>query len=262
MRPAVTLLGLAVLPAVAPAAPPLAPGEGLTYRVSWAGIGAGEIKIAAQAEPEITPPRLRVTTTTATKGFARAFLEFNASAESVFDAGTGRLKLLTEWSRQGKKISEHAVAFDYPAAQALYTVPGAPDRSRTLPLPAGEPLDLIGQLVQTRDWNLRPGEKRDALVLFNDDFYELTLHATGEEEVRTPLGKFKTLVLQPRMERTPPKGMFRKGSTVRVWIARDDPRRLPVKFEVEFKIGTGVATLIQYQPPAKSAPPDAKDPRP
>ena len=25
------------------------------------------------------------------------------------------------------------------------------------------------------------------------------------------------------MEKTPPKGMFKKGSTVHVWIAQDDP---------------------------------------
>jgi hypothetical protein len=48
--------------------------------------------------------------------------------------------------------------------------------------------------------------------------------------------------------------MFKKGSAVRVWIAQDDPRRLPVKFEVEFKFGSGVATLVAYQPPASPKP--------
>jgi hypothetical protein len=195
-------------------------------------------------------------------------LAFDARAESLFDGETGRLKSLTEWSKQRTKVSEHAVTFDYAAAQALYSRPGISDPPRPLAMPAGEPMDLITQLVQTRDWDLKPGEKRDALVLFNDDFYELTIHAARYEDVRTPLGEFRTLVLEPRMDKTPPKGMFKKGSTVRVWIARDDARRLPVKFEVEFKIGTGVATLIQYQPPAKgpatavtTAPPDAKNPR-
>jgi hypothetical protein len=52
------------------------------------------------------------------------------------------------------------------------------------------------------------------------------------------------------MDKTPPKGMFKRGSAVRVWIAQNDPRRLPVKFEVELKFGSGVATLVAYQPPA------------
>jgi hypothetical protein len=43
--------------------------------------------------------------------------------------------------------------------------------------------------------------------------------------------------------------MFRRGSTVRVWIETDDDRRLPVRFEVGFRFGTGTASLIEYQPP-------------
>ena len=49
------------------------------------------------------------------------------------------------------------------------------------------------------------------------------------------------------MDKTTPKGMFKRGSKVRVWIAQDE-HRLPVKFEVEFKIGTGTATLETYTP--------------
>jgi hypothetical protein len=43
--------------------------------------------------------------------------------------------------------------------------------------------------------------------------------------------------------------MFKRGSSVRVWISQDE-RRLPVKFLVDFKFGSGVATLVNYQPPA------------
>jgi hypothetical protein len=73
------------------------------------------------------------------------------------------------------------------------------------------------------------------------------------EDVQTPIGKFRTIVLEPRMDKTPPKGMFRRGSSVRIWIAQDS-HRLPVKFEVEFKIGTGTAVLDAYE-----APPEPRD---
>jgi hypothetical protein len=107
-------------------------------------------------------------------------------------------------------------------------------------------MDLIMSLVQTRTWQLKPGEKQDALVIFDDDFYELTIYADAYEDVRTPMGKFKTLRLTPRMEKTEPKGMFKRGSAVHVWISQDG-KNLPVKFEVEFKFGSGVATLIDHQ---------------
>jgi hypothetical protein len=264
MRQIFALLLLAALPAATAAAAklPLRDGEAFTFKVSWAILpGAGEIKVSAANDTAGPSPRLLISTTTHTRGIARVLLPFDAQADSFFDQGTGRLVALTESSEQRNKKNAHSVAFDYPAAQALYTRTDPAEPPRPLVLPAGDPLDLITCLLQTRTWTLQPGEKQDALVLFNDDFYELTIHATGHEEVRTSLGTFQTLVLEPRMEKTPPKGMFKKGSTVRVWISRDD-RRLPVKFEVEFKIGTGVATLARYDAPPAALAPDAKNPRP
>jgi hypothetical protein len=251
MRSTLALFLLAALPAAADTQLALKDGEALTYKVSWALLpGAGQIKIMAQADTSATAPRLRVTTTTATRGLARLFLPFDARAESLFDAKSGRLLTLTESSQQPDRQTEHGVTFDYATARALYSIPGSRDKPRSLEMPAGDPMDLITSLVQTRSWDLKVGEKRDALVLFEDEFYELTVHAARTEEVETPLGTFHTIVLEPRMEKTQPKGMFKRGSTVRVWIEQDDERRLPVKFEVEFKIGTGLATLIDYQPPS------------
>lgn len=259
----------------AAAALPLQHGEHLSFKVNWAIMpGAGSIKIDAIADPAAPDARIMVTTTTSTRRFARMLMPFDAKAESLFDLKTGKLISLHETSTQRDKKNEHTVKFDHARRVATYLVPGDAEPPRALPIPAGDPVDLIVALLQTRTWNLKIGESQDALVLFDDDFYELTIHAVRHEEVSTPLGRFKTLVLEPRMDKTPPKGMFKKGSSVRVWIAQDD-QRLPVKFEVEFKIGTGTATLDAYEPPAAlrgakapakpagaSSTPDAKNSRP
>jgi hypothetical protein len=244
---------------------PLREGERLTYRVSWAVVpGAGEIKISARQETGPRGPCLAVTATTATRRLARLLLPFDAEAKSIFDLQTGRLLSLHETSTQREKRSEIDVTFDYAARVATYIGPKSAGQPSLLPIPEGDPTDLIMGLLQTRSWNLPLGGKRDALVLFNNDFYELTIHHTRSEEVRTALGKFNAMVLEPRMEKTAPKGMFKRGGTVRVWISQDE-RRLPVRFEVEFKIGTGTATLEAYEAPAAApAAPlsHAKDSRP
>lgn len=243
---------------------PVREGERLTYRVSWAVVsGAGEIIVSTQREETTDGPRLLITTTTATRKLARMLLPFDAEAKSLFDLKTGRLISLQEKSAQRTKQSEHQVTFDYTARRATYLGSKSASQPQVLEMPPGDPTDLIMGLLQTRTWDLQPGDKRDALVLFTNEFYELTIYHTRDEKVRTPLGTFDTMVLEPRMEKTPPKGMFKRGSTARVWIGRDE-RRLPVKFEVEFKIGTGTATLDSYQaPPSPSpAPTNAKDPGP
>ena len=254
---------------------PVQHGERLTYRVSWAVVpGAGEIKIEAHRDSAAPLERLIVTTTTATRRLARLLLPFDAQSDSVFDLTNGRMLSLHEQTNQHDRQTEHTVRFNYLSRVATYTTPAPDDKPRVLPMPAGNPFDLMMGLLQARTWawELKPGETRDALVLFDTDFYELTIHAARYEDVRTPLGTFHTLVLEPRMDKTAPKGMFKRGSSVRVWIAQDE-RRLPVRFEVEFKIGTGTATLESYEgPPLPAtapiasdnpiAAPNAKDPRP
>lgn len=225
----------------------LSHGEVLTYRVGWGlFINAGEITIAARRDDMPPAPQLRVTTTTATRGFLRNFFPFDATGESWFRLSDGRILGSSEQSLSKKKQTRQSLAFDYVRGKATYVNAVRPEKNAELDLPAGDPMDLITSLVQTRTWDLKPGEKRDALVVFDDDFYELTIYADGYEEVRTPLGKFLALRLTPRMEKTEPKGMFKRGSEVHVWISQDG-RRLPVKFQVDFKFGAGVATLVDHQ---------------
>lgn len=245
-----TLFGAAAVFA-APAPLPLQEGEQLTYRVGWGIFGrAGEIKIAASTETNDNVPHTVVATTTRTRGFLKGLFPFEARAESIFDQRTGLLKAITEASESGKKKTNSAITFDHENAVARYTDYLNAAENATVQIPSGEdPRDLITSLVQTRMWDLQPGDKRDINVVFEKDIYELTVHAIRYETIETPLGRFKTLMLEPRMEKTPPKGMFRRGSKVHVWIAQDDERRLPVRFEVEFKFGAGIATLEDYTPP-------------
>lgn len=247
------LLLLVLAGSAAEGAPALAlrEGESLVYHVSWIVIpGAGEIKVSAQGAVDTAGKRqIRIVSATSTRGLAHVFLPFEARAESLFDPATGRLLWLGETSETRKRRAAHTVIFDYDKRVANYAATLPDPRTAPLPMPGtGDPTDLITCLMLARTWDLKPGQKHDALVLFDDEFYQLTIHATGYEEVDTPLGTFNALVLEPRMEETPPKGMFKRGSTVRVWVSQD-ARRLPVRFDVQFKFGSGIATLVRYHAP-------------
>ena len=178
---------------------------------------------------------------------------FAAQSESIYDRQTNRLTVHTENSASNKKKTNIAAEFDYAKSSMMFTDFMNSANNATFPIPEGNINDLISSLVQTRNWDLRPGEKRDLNVLFEKEIYELTIYALHYEKIKTNLGTFNTLVYEPRMEKTPPKGMFKRGSAVHVWISQDG-QRLPVRFEVEFKFGAGVATLINYQPPRSATP--------
>jgi hypothetical protein len=226
-------------------------GESLTYSVRWGLIpSVGRIKVTGTMMGEGLDKVLRVSTTTATWGIARGLFPFDGEGESIYNERSGLLLSSKQSSTYRDKIVKNSITFNYGTMTATYADEIHPEKCHRIPMPSGDPSDLILALIQTRYWDLKPGEKRDALVIFGDQFYPLTIHAEDEPDyVWTALGVFKTTVLVPRMEKTPPIGMFKRGSTVRVWISQDDPRHLPVRFEVGFKVGTGTATLLDYQPP-------------
>ena len=215
-------------------------GESFRFRVSWGIFShAAEITIAARAEQSAGLPQIRVATTTATRGFIRRLYRFDGNAESLFDARDGRMLAATASTSTKKKTTRAMAVFDYPAGIVRYEDFLRPDRSLHIPIPAGDPMDLITSLIESRAWNLQVGDRRPVTVMFDDEFYELTLVAERLERIATPKGEYTTLVIIPVMENNP-KGMFKRGGTVRVWISQDE-KRLPVKLEVSLNYGTGTA---------------------
>jgi hypothetical protein len=245
---------LTVALAAADAPPPthgISDGETLVYSVRWGFIpSVGRIRISAQkvgVEPDAV---LKVSTVTGTWGLARGLFAFDGRGESIYQLPSGLLLSVAESSSYRNRSVKNSVSFDYGKMTASYVDELHPKNSKVLKMPDGDPSDLILALIQTRYWNLKPGESRDTLVIFEDQFYPLTVRAEPDPEfVITSLGIFKATILVPRMEKSPPIGMFKRGSTVRVWIANEDPRHLPVRFEVGFRFGTGTATLLDYTGP-------------
>jgi hypothetical protein len=242
---------LLCLPLVATAAPftAIGDGENLTYKVAFAVFShAGDITIAGKNETAEGKDLARVTVDTRSRGMVRGLYEFDSKAVAVIDRPTGRLLTVQETGADPKRPIDNDFKIDYEKRLATYTDRVRTGRSGELPLPeGGDPLDLISALIQTREWNLKPGEKRDIVVQFARDFYAISIHAAGYEEVRTPMGRFKTLMLVPRMEKDP-KGLFKRGGEIKVWIAQDDTR-LPVKMQLKLRFGTATLLLSEYQKP-------------
>jgi hypothetical protein len=234
-----------------------ADGETFTYRVSW-GIfmRAGEIIIAAHAEKDERGAEVfHITTNTATRGIVRGFYPYNNRAEAMINQGTGRLAFMREKGSDGEHRTDTETTFDYTRNIASHIDHHRPDRSQEVAIPPGDPIDLISALVQTRDWNLKPGEKKDVLVNFSDEFYPLSIYADHYEDVRTPSGTYRTLALIPRMEQNP-KGIFKRGGEIKVWISQAG-QKLPVKMQLKLRFGSATLLLAKYQ---KSAPPPPAPP--
>lgn len=222
-------------------------GETFTYKVGFAIFThAGDLTIAAHLDTSEGRDLVRITTETRSNGIVRALYEFDNKAEVVIDRPTSRLQSVKESGGDPKRPTDTEFVVNYEKHTAQFTDRVRPERTNELALPEGDPIDLISALVQTRTWGLKPGEKRDAVVQFGRDFYELSIYAERYETVRTPLGKFKTLLLVPRMDKDP-KGVFKKGGEIKVWISQD-ATNLPVKMQLKLKVGAATLLLSGYEP--------------
>ena len=223
-------------------------GESFTYKVGFAIFSnAGNITIAAHEQKLDGADVMRVTTDTKSRGIVRGLYAFDNKAEVVIDKQTGRMLRVRESGADPRRATDSDISFDYATRTARFTDRVRTQRSAEISIPEGNPVDLISALVQTRDWNLKPGEQRPLLVQFGRDFYPLSIYADHYEEVSTPLGTFRTLVLIPRMEKDP-KGLFKKGGEIKVWISQD-ASNLPVKMQLKLSFGAATLLLSNYEAP-------------
>jgi len=230
----------------------LSSGEVLKYRVRW-GIftNAGAIEVSAHKEEVEGLPQIRIDTHTNTRGLVRALYAFDGSGQSIFDGRDGRLLAISAWSATAKKTTRTMAVFDYASGKVHYADYVDSSKDRVMDIPPGSPMDLITSLIETRRWDLHPGDRVPTTIMFGHDFYDVVVVADSYAKVHVPLGDFDTIVLVPKMEKNP-RGLFKKGGSVRVWISRDE-RHLPVMFEVSMGFGTGTAELSQYTPPTDAA---------
>jgi hypothetical protein len=229
------------------------------YRVSWGFIGAGQIEISAKAETaKDGTPLIRITNTMASRGMVRGLYRFDNKAEALIERETGHMLWTEEKGMERNKPTESRSDFDYVARLAHHKDTYRPDRDTDIILkPGDEPMDLISALVQTRHWNMKVGDSHDVLVHFGRELFPVTIHADSMEDVDTPLGDFTALVLTPRMEKEPPRGLFKRGGEIKVWIAQSGAR-LPVKMQLKLGFGSATLTLIEHTPPPAPATPPAK----
>lgn len=81
--------------------------------------------------------------------------------------------------------------------------------------------------------NVEPGQVISVDAFFDKEKYDFRVKFIGRETLRTRVGKFKTLVLQPQM---PDNKLFRGENAIKVWLS-DDLNKIPLKIKAEMFVG-------------------------
>ncbi len=220
-----------------------APGEKLTFSVSWstiieAGIATMEVKAGKTAEGR---PTYELLSNTHSVGVLELVFPVRETVQSIIDAQELYSLEFHLKESQGKRKRQRDMIFD----QTSHTVSESVNNERpeTFPVPPSVQ-DAFSSLyyVRTRT-DFVIGKTILVDVHEGGKNFAVEIQVLGREKIRTPAGEFATIKV-----RTYPKyeGVFTNKGEIFIWFT-DDERKIPVLMKSTISIGSIVATLTKME---------------
>lgn len=220
------------------AAHPLPVPEKLEYEVHWSGIKAGS------AVQEVTPHNgeLHLVYTVRSSGLVNTFFPIDDRSESVLTRGSGAEsfgmpRLFRERINEGKTHTNKEALFDLQQLK-VETKDFLKHTEKTDSI-TPKTFDTLSCIYFIRSAELEPGKPVHMEVYDLKRLWNAEVRVVRREELRTPVGKFKTIVVRPVLTA---EGQQPRTDYMTVWLS-DDSRRIPVKLVVKLKVGEFRATL-------------------
>lgn len=219
---------------------PFAPGEQLTYNLSWSKVfTAGTATMTVTKETDDQGNKLlRFISVVRSVGLVDAFYRVDDNVQSLFDPRMLAPISYTMRQRHGKRKKERDLMFNRDQGKVVYHRNGSEE---VADIPA-DAQDALSSLYYLRT---QPAFTSGTPVVINvhdsGKNWAVEIHVLGKERISVPAGTFDTIKLK-----TYPKydGVFMNKGEIFIWLT-DDARRIPVLMKSTITIGSIVASLIE-----------------
>jgi hypothetical protein len=221
-------------------APPLPPPRAgysfpqrqtLTYSVDWRVFPAGTAVVRFEAAGE----RENITASADTIGAINLLFHVNDHFQSSFDRVRGCTHDFNKQTVEGRRQISSTQHVDYSQNRSILNernlVTGQTKRFES-PV-YGCLTDLLSGVFYTSSQPIELGHSFVIPVLDAMHVVPVTMKVEGREEIKTPLGTFKTLRVQP----TASAGVVKNRGNIWIWYT-DDERHLPVQMRARLFWGT------------------------
>lgn len=229
---AILIVSLSALPASA-----MSPNEKLVYDVSWSGVKAG----TTVQELSTKGNELHIVTNTRSTPWLDTFFRVEDRAESVVVRGSGDRFGFPRYFRN--KISEgsHRRLKEAHFDQQKLKVESKDLLKKTQHCDdiSSKTFDPLSIVYYVRTLDLVPGKSLFVDIYDCKRLWNTEVKVLKREEVETPVGRFKTIVVQPMMKAD---GFFARTGEIKVWLT-DDALKIPVMISTKVKIGKIKAVL-------------------
>lgn len=221
---------------------PFAPGETLTYDVTWSIFPAGQVVARLTRLEGDSQGAFEVITTARTTGIVDLLFNVQNEFRSTFDPKTICSRRIWKWINEGRRHREMHIVFDPLRRMAVRderdpTKPNAPSRHDENEIPECV-ADVVTAFYVVRRQPLRVGEQ--LLVPINDGAktYDVKIEVQARESIQTPLGTRAAIRVEPKVF----GGLYKRTGRMQIWFS-DDEQRLPLRIKASVGVGTITGNL-------------------
>ena len=223
-------------------APPL-PGfsfpqkQTLTYAVDWRVFPAGTAVIHFEQAGD----RERITASADTSGAINMIFHVADNFQSDFDRATGCTYDYNKQTVEGRRQNNSTLHIDYANSKSILDEKNQVNgQARHVEAAVhGCLTDLLTGVFYAASQSLVVGHNFVMPVVDAQRTVPVTLKVEGREEIKTTLGTFKTVRVQP----TADAGVVKNRGNIWIWYS-DDDRHLPVQMRARLFWGTITFRLI------------------
>ncbi|HEY2472826.1 MAG TPA: DUF3108 domain-containing protein [Terracidiphilus sp.] len=233
-------------PPAAPQLPPLPPPrpgfsfpqkQTLTYSVDWRVFSAGTAVLHFEAQGD----HERLTADANTIGAINLLFHASDHFQSTFDRAKGCTNEFDKQTIEGRRQVNSTLRMDYAQSKSILDeknlVTGQSKHVES-PIP-GCMTDLLTGVFYASSQAMEIGQNFALPVVDAMHNVHVTMKVEAREVVKTPLGTFKTIRVQPTAE----AGVVKNRGNIWIWYT-DDDRHLPVQMRARLFWGTITFRLV------------------
>jgi len=203
----------------------------LTYSVDWRVFPAGSVVMHLEADGDME----RVTITADSIGAVNLIFRVSDRFQSSFHRQTGCSASFSKQLIEGRRQVNSDLKFDYALKKAVLNeknlISGI-SKHQEAAIPSCVS-DLLSAIFYAASQPMMPGGSFQMPVADAMKTIPVTMKIEGREEVRTPLGTYQTVRVQP----TADTGVVKNRGNIWIWYT-DDDRHIPVQMRARLFWGT------------------------
>jgi hypothetical protein len=235
---AVILTVALLLPGITSTAAAFPIPERLEFELSYSGISAGHaVQEVIQEGTDI-----RIISTARSADWLKLFFPVDDRIESFLVSGSpplfiGSPRLYVERKHEGKTITDREARFDRQKLEVTMT--DHRNKFEKTQAITKRTYDQLSSFFYFRTIPLQVGSSYYIDIYDCTRLWNTEVKVLRREEIVTPLGRFKTIVIHPLLKS---EGIFARTGDMFIWLT-DDDRRIPVQMKSKVIVGSITATL-------------------